>query len=129
LLEGKYFFIYDFQYSWKVSYPKKFDSVISPHHGIKQKHRTTMPVATRRSTLYKAILEFDEYHTNHPGNPWAFDSHALGGPRTVRFDIVKNWNLLRKLWEEKSKPHTYITLNNYLRWKRINILAHRQRLK
>jgi hypothetical protein len=77
-----------------------------------------MPVATRRSKLYEAILEFDDYYTNDiRASGWAFVSHALGGPRTVKFHIETNWNLLRKLWEEKSKPHTFITLKMYLRWK------------
>ena len=87
-----------------------------------------MPVATRRSKLYEAILAFDDYYLNdikasgyafdsHELGGWSIDSHALGGPRTAKFHIETNWNLLRNLWEEKSKPHTFITLKMYLRWK------------
>ena len=77
-----------------------------------------MPVATRRSKLYERILEFDDYMNNEiRASGLAFDSHALGGPRTVKFHIETNWNVLRELWQEKSKPHTFITLKMYLRWK------------
>ena len=85
--------------------------------------KTKMPVATRRSKLYEAILKFEEYYKNDPTpGIWAFDSHALGGwtfenPRTLQLHIENNWNLLRQLWEEESKPHTFITLKMYLRWK------------
>ena len=75
-----------------------------------------MPVATRRSKIYEAILKVDDYYTKMASD-WPFDSHALGGPRTVKFHIETNWDVLRQLWEEKSKPHTFITLKMYLRWK------------
>ena len=59
-----------------------------------------MPVATRRATLYRAILEFEK---------------ATGGYYYALND--ENWNLLRENWEDKSKPHTLIFQHHYEKWK------------